>query len=29
MGRASRFIDGVDASVLPTAMLQEADEDSA
>jgi ATP-dependent DNA helicase UvrD/PcrA len=28
MGRASRFIDGVDTSVLPTAMLQEADEDS-
>jgi DNA helicase-2/ATP-dependent DNA helicase PcrA len=29
MGRASRFIDDVDASLLPTAMLQEADEDSA
>jgi DNA helicase II / ATP-dependent DNA helicase PcrA len=29
MGRASRFIDGIDASFLPTAMLQEADEDSA
>ena len=29
MGRASRFIDDVDASFLPTAMLQEADEDSA
>ena len=28
MGRASRFIDDVDASLLPTAMLQEADEDS-
>ena len=29
MGRASRFIDDVDASFLPTAMLQEADEGSA
>jgi DNA helicase II / ATP-dependent DNA helicase PcrA len=29
MGRASRFIDDVDASFLPTAMLQEADEDNA
>jgi DNA helicase-2/ATP-dependent DNA helicase PcrA len=29
MGRASRFIDDVDVSFLPTAMLQEADEDSA
>jgi DNA helicase II / ATP-dependent DNA helicase PcrA len=29
MGRASRFIDDVDASFLPTAMLQEADDDSA
>jgi len=29
MGRASRFIDDVDASFLPTAMLQESDEDSA
>jgi DNA helicase-2/ATP-dependent DNA helicase PcrA len=29
MGRVSRFIDDVDASFLPTAMLQEADEDSA
>jgi DNA helicase-2/ATP-dependent DNA helicase PcrA len=28
MGRASRFIDDVDANVLPTAMLQETDEDS-
>jgi DNA helicase-2/ATP-dependent DNA helicase PcrA len=27
MGRASRFIDDVDGSLLPTAMLQEADED--
>ena len=29
IGRASRFIDDIDARVLPTAMLQEADEDSA
>jgi DNA helicase II / ATP-dependent DNA helicase PcrA len=29
MGRVSRFIDEVDPTVLPTAMLQEADEDSA
>jgi DNA helicase-2/ATP-dependent DNA helicase PcrA len=27
MGRPSRFIDDLDASLLPTAMLQEADED--
>jgi DNA helicase II / ATP-dependent DNA helicase PcrA len=29
MGRASRFIDDIEASFLPTAMLQEGDEDSA
>ena len=29
MGRASRFIDDIDAHFLPTAMLQEGDEDSA
>jgi DNA helicase II / ATP-dependent DNA helicase PcrA len=28
MGRASRFIDGLDQSLLPTAMLQEANDDS-
>ncbi len=27
MGRASRFIEGIDMTVLPTAMLQEADEE--
>lgn len=29
MGRASRFIDDLDVNLLPTAMLQEADEGSA
>jgi DNA helicase-2/ATP-dependent DNA helicase PcrA len=29
MGRASRFIDDIDASFLPTAMLQESEEDFA
>jgi DNA helicase-2/ATP-dependent DNA helicase PcrA len=29
MGRVSRFLDDVDATFLPTAMLQEADEDTA
>jgi hypothetical protein len=29
MGRASRFIDNVDANLLPTATLQEGDEDPA
>jgi superfamily I DNA/RNA helicase len=27
IGRASRFIDDLDVNLLPTAMLQEADED--
>jgi DNA helicase II / ATP-dependent DNA helicase PcrA len=29
MGRASRFIDNLDAGILPTAMLQEVDEETA